>query len=142
MKRAGWVAIGLAVVVLGGSVWYWRLRLDAARHPALVVPDVTAPDSQRVRVEVLNATRTRGLARRVTFYLRGRGFDVVSIGTTSAQRDSTLVIDRSNHLLWARRVAAAMGGVAVESRPDSTLYVDVTVLVGRTWRAPPEPLRP
>ena len=92
--------------------------------------------------EVLNATRIRGLARRGTFLLRDRGFDVVAIGTSSQQSDSTLVLDRTNHPEWARRVARALGGARVEARPDSTLYVDVTVLLGRAWRPPPEPLHP
>jgi LytR cell envelope-related transcriptional attenuator len=84
----------------------------------------------------------RGLARRGTFLLRARGFDVVSIGTSAAQSDSTVVLDRTNHPVWAQRVALALGGARVEARADSTLYVDVTVLLGRTWRPPPEPLHP
>lgn len=101
-----------------------------------------APEGMRIRVEVLNATRTRGLARRATFYLRDRGFDVVEMGNASEQRDSTLVIDRSGHPEWARRVARAMGNAPVVSRPDSSRYLDVTVLIGASWRAPAEPFYP
>ncbi|OYV67499.1 MAG: hypothetical protein B7Z72_09565, partial [Gemmatimonadetes bacterium 21-71-4] len=114
----------------------------AAPGPAALVPDATAPEGARLRVEVLNATTTRGLARRATFVLRRAGFDVVLIGTAGKQQDSTVVLDRSGHPGWARRVAKALGGGRVETRPDSTFYVDVTVLLGRTWRSPPEPLRP
>ena len=130
------------VLVLGAGGWYWHARAQATHRVAAVVPDVTAPEGQRVRVEVLNATRTRGLARRATFLLRNRGFDVVVIGTSPEQNDSTVVLDRTNHPDWAQRVAEVMGGARVLSRPDSTLYVDVTVLVGHAWRAPPEPLHP
>ncbi len=136
------VALAAAAVLAGGG-WYWHARLHergtAAKAPP---PDATAPPGQRIRVQVLNATRINGLARRATYLLRNRGFDVVEIGTSGTQQDSTLVIARSDHLPWARRVADALGGARVESRPDSTLYVDVTVLLGRTWRAPPEPLHP
>jgi hypothetical protein len=104
--------------------------------------DARAPDSVRIKVEVINATRIRGLARRASMHLRDRGFDVVATGTASQPRDSTLVLDRSNHPEWARIVAKAMGGARVESRPDSSRYLDVTVLVGAGWRAPAEPFYP
>ena len=95
-----------------------------------------------MRVQVLNATAVRGLARRATMHLRDRGFDVVEMGTSAEQRDSTLVLDRSGHPEWARRVADALGGARVESRPDTSRYLDVTVLIGRSWRAPAEPFYP
>lgn len=142
--KPGRVIVGaVAVLALAGGGWYWWAR--AHETPAVAVapaPDLTAPSRDRVRVEVLNATTTRGLARRATFLLRDRGFDVVLIGTTTARQDSTVVLDRSNHPAWAQRVAAALGGARVEARPDSTFYVDVTVLLGRTWRPPAEPFRP
>lgn len=137
------LVFGSAVVLsmaVGG--WYWWARAQAGPSAGAAPPDLTAPGRDRIRVEVLNATRIRGLARRGTFVLRDRGFDVVSIGNTAQQSDSTLVLDRSNHPEWAARVARALGGARVVARPDSTLYVDVTVLLGRTWRPPPEPLHP
>ena len=133
---------GAAVLVLAAGGWYWRVRVLRAHQPERPIPDVTASAGDRIRVEVLNATKVRGLARRATFYLRDRGFDVVTIGTSPDQRDSTVVFDRTNHPQWARRVADAMGNARVEARPDSTFYVDVTVLIGRSWRPPPEPLHP
>ena len=104
--------------------------------------NVRAPDGVRVRVEVLNATTTRGLARRATFHLRDHGFDVVYTGTTTPARDSTLVLSRSGHEEWAKLVAASLGGARVESRPDSSRYLDVTVLLGGTWRPPAEAFYP
>ncbi len=101
----------------------------------LVPPDV------RIKVQVLNATRTRGLARRATTFLRDRGFDVVAVGTAQQQRDETLVLDRSNHPAWAALVGKAFGA-RVESRNDSLGYLDVTVLVGADWRPPPLPFYP
>ncbi|MDE3054572.1 MAG: LytR C-terminal domain-containing protein [Gemmatimonadota bacterium] len=142
MKARGIAAIAVAALVVAGGFWYWRHRAREAPPPAARTPDVTAPADERVRVEVLNATATRGLARAATFVLRRAGFDVVLIGTAGRQQDSTVVLDRSGHPEWAARVARALGGARVETRPDSTFYVDVTVLLGRTWRSPPEPLRP
>ena len=110
---------------------------DAPDAPRRVVPEGT-----RIRVEVLNATPTRGLARRATLYLRDLGFDVVAIGTASERRDSTLVIDRAGNGDWARLVSGALGNAPIEARPDASGYLDVTVLLGTSWTPPPEPLYP
>src|SRR6185503_17078383 len=88
------------------------------------------------KVEILNATTTRGLARRATLFLRDRGFDVVAVGTASQQRPATMVIDRSGHPEWAKLIANAMGAT-VTTRRDSSRYVDATVLVGANLPAPP-----
>lgn len=102
----------------------------------------SGPNTPRVRVQVINATRTRGLGRRAMLYLRDQGFDVVEIGTASSTRDTTLVLDRSHHPEWARNVATSLGTARVESRPDSSRYLDVTVLVGSSWRPPAQPFYP
>lgn len=136
------IAIVVLAVVLLAAVIATRSamrRTVAQREPP---PDVGAPEGQRVRVQVLNATTIRGLARRATMHLRDRGFDVLEMGTAPEQLDSTLVLDRSGHPEWAKRVADALGGARIESRPDSSRYLDVTVLIGRSWRAPSEPFYP
>jgi hypothetical protein len=113
------------------------------RRPSTNVPVVVErPRTPRVRIQVLNATKTRGLGRRAMLYLRDQGFDVVEMGTTSATRDTTLVLDRSRHPDWARSVASSLGTARVESRPDSSRYLDVTVLVGSSWRPPSQPFYP
>jgi hypothetical protein len=64
------------------------------------------------------------------------------VGTSREASDSVVVLDRSGHPDWARRVAAAMGGGRVEFRPDSSRYLDVTVLIGASWRPPAQPFNP
>ena len=145
MERRALRRIGvtlLAIVMLAAVIATRsaiRRRGDVRRQTA---PDVNAPADTRVRVQVLNATTARGLARRATLLLRDRGFDVLEVGTAPEQRDTTLVLDRSGHPEWAKRVADALGGARVESRPDSSRYLDVTVLLGRSWRAPAQPFYP
>ena len=140
LKRAG---VGVVVVLLIAGVLATRGAVRRLRNPdPPPVPDVNAPADMRVRVQVLNATTVRGLARRATLYLRDRGFDVLEIGTADEQLDSTIVLDRSGHRDRAQRVADALGGARVEARPDSSRYLDVTVLIGRTWRPPAEPFYP
>jgi hypothetical protein len=116
--------------------------LPARRGLSRAESRASGPSTPRVRVQVLNATRTRGLARRAMLYLRDQGFDVVEIGTTSATRDTTLVLDRSRHPEYARNVATSLGMARVETRPDTSRYLDVTVLIGSTWRPPAQPFYP
>ncbi len=154
--RPGWIllAAALVAVVAAAGVRVWRGR-DATAVAAAAAPGdagqsspplsdtlARAPAGARIKVQVVNATSVRGLARRATRALRDRGFDVVEVGTTAEQRDSTLVLDRSGRADWARRAARAMGGARVEARPDTSRYLDLTVLVGRAWRPPAEPLDP
>jgi len=92
------------------------------------------PRAQRVRVEVLNGAGRPGLAREATERLRDRGFDVVYFGNARGfGRDSSIVLDRVGKEETARAVAAALGITVVGSEPDSTLLLDVTVILGKDW---------
>ncbi|HKH94453.1 MAG TPA: LytR C-terminal domain-containing protein [Gemmatimonadaceae bacterium] len=138
------VASGLMLVVLSASAVVIHARREPA--PLRMTPrahsDVRAPDDVRIRVQVLNTTKTRGLARRATRLLRDRGFDVVEIGTVGPTIDTTVVLDLSGHPDWAASVAKVMAPARTRARRDSSRYLDVTVLVGSTWRPPAEPLYP
>ena len=139
MIRRGIViaSVALLVAVAGATA---SMRSRGGIRVALA-PD-RAPDGVRVRVQVLNATTTRGLARRATMLLRDHGFDVVETGTLTKTRDTTIVLDLSGHPEWARRVARALGTTRIETRPDSSRYLDIAVVLGTTWRAPAEPFDP
>lgn len=130
--------IALAALALSacGRAQHERSTRSDTAQGAIATP------TERVRVEVLNATKVHGLARRATQYLRDRGFDVVASGTSHEQRDSTLVIDRTNHPVWAGRVARAFGGARVQLAPDTARYVDITVLLGQSWHPPSQPYYP
>jgi hypothetical protein len=145
MKK-GWVAVGfvLLLAVLGAS----GVALHSRGGPTPLLASVTsrdevrAPKGARIRVQVLNTTKTRGLARRATQLLRDRGFDVVEVGTVGPTMDTTLVLDLSGHPAWAEAVAKVMAPAHTRARRDSSRYLDVTVLVGSSWRPPAEPLDP
>jgi hypothetical protein len=138
----GRLLVALAVLAaLVAALGWWGLSVTGPGRRGSG-RDARAPAGERIRVEVLNATRTRGLARRATRHLRDRGFDVVAMGNADATRDSTLVLDRAGNAEWARLVAEALGGARVESRPDTSRYLDVTVLLGASWTPPAEPFDP
>ncbi|HEX8241906.1 MAG TPA: LytR C-terminal domain-containing protein, partial [Longimicrobium sp.] len=85
-----WQTVGLfvtmlAVAALVGSlawgVWdHYRGPRAASPSPDSARTAAARPPAGRVRVQVLNATPTHGLARRATDVLRDRGFDVVETG--------------------------------------------------------------
>lgn len=143
MKIGRWIL--LALVLAGAGVFalarYGPPRMPFSSAAETELPDTMVPAGVRIKVEVLNATKVAGLARRATMFLRDRGFDVVEIGTAREQRAKTLVLDRSNHEEWARLVGRALNA-EVESRPDSTGFLDVTVLLGDDWRPPALPFYP
>jgi hypothetical protein len=142
VKIGRWIL--LALVLAGAGTFAWRRYGSGAELPfveASSEPEPLVPAGVRIKVEVLNATKVRGLARKATLYLRDRGFDVVAMGTSSEQRATTLVLDRSNHPEWAALAARAFDA-KVEARPDSSRYLDVTILVGADWRPPRLPFYP
>ena len=145
MKRLS-IALGLVLLlaVLGASGVVLHSRGEPTPLLASVTArhEVRAPEGVRIRVQVLNTTKTRGLARRATQLLRDRGFDVVEVGTVSPAMDTTLVLDLSGHPAWANAVAKVMAPAHTRARRDSSRYLDVTVLVGSSWRPPAEPLYP
>lgn len=100
-----------------------------------------APAGVRIKVEVLNGTRSRGVARRATLYLRDRGFDVVAMGNSGKAQEFTAVLDRSNHPEWAKLVGDAMRARVME-RPDTSRYLDATVLIGSDWAPPAQAFYP
>lgn len=95
-------------------------------------------DPASVRVEVLNGAGVGGLARDATHHLRGDGFDVVFFGNAGRfDHARSVAIDRIGALDRARAVAAALGIDSVTTAIDSSLMLEVTVVLGRDW--PPEP---
>lgn len=130
------LAMGLVAAFVVSIVAGLRGTSGRGRGPANV-----APGASRIRVEVLNGAGRPGLARRAMERLRARGFDVVYFGNASAfGQDSSVVLARGGRLADAAEVAKALGIPAVKSAPDSTLLLEVTVLLGDDW--PPTSHKP
>jgi hypothetical protein len=90
-----------------------------------------------IQVEVLNASGVPGIARDATGCLRDRGFDVVYYGNARTYgQDPSVVIDRVGNPSAAALIGKALGIPEVRSEPDSTLLVDITVLLGPEWTIP------
>jgi hypothetical protein len=146
MKGLGrWIALVVGLALAGYGLWHLAWgggdSGDAPRRTVARVKRIV-PESDRIRVEVLNGTGTRGLARLGTGLLRDLGFDVVSSGNASERVDSTTVLVRSGRMDWGQLAAKGLGGARVEARPDTSRYLDLTILLGPDWRPPPEPFDP
>lgn len=146
MKPRLVVALTIIAVLGVGAGTYRFLHLPDAppQSPGAVVIDERTglPEGVRIRIAVMNATSVRGLARRATQVLRDAGFDVVETGNSRTPRDSVVVIDHTGHPEWARLAALALGGARIESRADTTRFLDLTILVGSAWRPPAQPFYP
>jgi len=135
-------AAAVLVVVSSAGALVMQARHGPTPLLAALADTPHAPAGQRIRVQVLNTTKTRGLARRATRLLRDRGFDVVDIGNVSPTIDTTIVLDLSGHPAWADAAAKVMAPARTRARTDSSRYLDVTVLIGSSWRPPTEPFHP
>ncbi len=143
MKRAQTVALFLVVLLVAVLVGSMVAGLGGGGNAAAPSGRKTAADdaapAQGVRVAGLKAGGVAGAARAGTQVLRDAGYDVVfygNAGSVGGAGDSSAVIDRVGRPELAERVANALDVRRVRSEPDSTLYVDVTVVIGRDWRAP------
>jgi hypothetical protein len=128
------VLLALAVLVLVGSLTSGLAPGGAGRRLG-GLPD---GGGDRIRVEVLNAVGISGLARAATDRLRSAGYDVVYYGNAdSFGQDTSIVLDRIGDAGAARAVARAVGIDAVDASLDSTLFLDVTVILGNDWSGIP-----
>lgn len=141
MKRLGVLALFttvLAVVVLVGSMIAGLGPSEEVLPGASGGAGSVAEKSERIRVEVLNAAGVAGLARDATEKIRSAGFDVVYYGNAARfDRDSSVVLVRTGRAEAARSIAEVIDVPVVLDRPDSTLYLDVTVVIGRDWSGIP-----
>lgn len=140
LSVALFIALGLLGAFIVSAVAGWWDDEPAGTGLQAVGWGVEDPGS--VRVEVLNGAGTAGLAREATHHLRSHGFDVVFFGNAGRfDHVHSAVIDRTGDMAPARAVAAALGVDSVSTLVDTSLMLDVTVVLGRDWPPEPEPER-
>ena len=70
----------------------------------------------------------------MTEELRTAGFDVVTYGNAGAlARDSTTIFDRSGNRGAVEALSAAIDITRIEEAVDTTLYLEVTLVLGGDW---------
>ena len=134
------VALFLTLGLVGAFLVSLVARLvDRGEAGGMGAAAVAVAEPSEVRVEVLNGAGRSGIARDATDRLRSGGFDVVYFGNAPTfDRGRSVVLDRLGDVARARGVAAALGIDSVAVAVDSTLLLDVTVVLGEDW--PPVPV--
>lgn len=144
MTRGRMFMLGVLLLV-AATASVLAARRWSGRMPVTMLGDTTsAPEGQRILVEVLNSSGVAGRARRATFLLRDRGFDVVGWGNDpSGRRSETLVIDYTERPEAAERLARVLGGAQIERGRDSLQRgLDLTVRLGSAYDPPAERFHP
>jgi hypothetical protein len=126
---------GLIIVFVFAAGYLSYTFISRGANP----PAATAPQEKPqkiIQLDVLNGTRTRGVAARCMNYLRTNGFDVVEMKNYKVSNiPHSIVVDRVGNLAAARRVAAALGisdkNVVQQLNPD--YFVDVSVIIGADY---------
>jgi polyisoprenyl-teichoic acid--peptidoglycan teichoic acid transferase len=93
-------------------------------------------DALTITVEVLNGTRTAGLANRARELLQSYDFEVMAPNNAdNDQYANTVVLDRKGNLDNAKKVADIIHCTRVYAKPDPQLdqAVDVTLILGRDF---------
>ncbi|MEB3369956.1 LCP family protein [Saccharopolyspora mangrovi] len=110
----------------------------APSSPAAQPPPTSASqEAVATRVDVLNGTRTSGLASKVQDQLSGQGIEVGTVGNTS-KRSSSVVRYGPGADAAGQEVASLLGGMPTES--DSSLSSGrVQVIIGSDYDGPSGP---
>ncbi len=132
---------GLSVAGLLAA-WWLGSRSGPRAPGELDVARVFGP-GEPVTAEVLNATPRRGLGRLATRHLRRAGVDVLYFGTADGVPgglDTTeILVRRGEDSGAAVRLRRVVGAARIRLAPDTLLRVDLTILLGGTYRPPPSP---
>lgn len=98
--------------------------------------EFVAPDSLSVTVEVLNGTKTPGLATRARELLQSYDLEVMPPNNAdNDQYQNTVVLDRKGKMEDAKKVADIIRCTRIYSKPDPQMdqAVDVTVILGKDF---------
>ncbi len=92
-------------------------------------------DPSSIRVEVLNATGERHLARIVSMELRRKGFDVIHFGNADDTLDYTIIFDRkSPEKKYAKILARSIGCKRIRFEPDPQKLCEVSIIIGKDYK--------
>lgn len=128
------IAILLIFVIALGVSFIYRLRTT----PIEATPGVAKsnPDTARsIQLNILNACDVKGIANKTKNYLRARGFDVVAVGNNKTEESQTSILDRVGDRISAHKLAIALGvgDSIISERIDSSLFVRLTLVLGKDY---------
>jgi hypothetical protein len=141
-KPFSWRRVGSNGLILAFAavvaLFLWSFVDRLFLEPPVEPETMKGGKQHTIQLDVLNGSGTAKLSQRFTDYLRSRGFDVVEMGNYKDSRvERTRVIDRAGNLAAAQQVAEALGVPKdrVTQEVDRTLYLDVSVVIGKDYRS-------
>jgi hypothetical protein len=97
---------------------------------------IPAVNSRSLEVEVLDGAGNMRAAQQMTNILRAEGYDVVEMKRNNGGiEERTFIFDRSGNLDAAKKLATVLGVPPdkVFQKIDRTLYLDITVVLGKDY---------
>ncbi len=88
----------------------------------------------QIKIEIYNGSTYDGLAKKLTWYLRDNGFDIVYYGNASETIEKTIIVDRiDSSLKYAKILKNFLGGGIVKYEPDPDKLTTITILIGKDF---------
>lgn len=116
-------------------------RLNDVQKTQLAIDIYAANPILDIKVEVLNGCGEKGLAAKISDFLRIEHIDVVrSENADNFDYERTILIQRSDNLFNLKTTAKALNfdindEARVIIRPSSTADVDLTLILGKDYRS-------
>ena len=131
-KLAETFIILLVVIATVGTLYTIFFHLKHSKpEPSTVQTSVKNPEFKKVRVEVINASGIPDLARKVTLYLRDRGFDVVYYGNYRGKPvERSVIVDRVSREMKNAILVQQVTDIPItdfEKDPDKLLEVSLVL---------------
>lgn len=123
----------VVIIYLSYSI-YIKVKLDTGEE--VVQNKNKDVPSEIIQIEVLNGCGVSGLADRVTYFLRDKGFDVVNKGNyIQFDIEKTMVIDRIGNQANAKEVARELGvnPNSIITQINEDYFLDVSVILGSDY---------
>lgn len=138
--------INISILVLLGISAYFIFSLYSKPEHTTTPPETinqipestTSQFSERIQIDVRNASGVSGLAADFTDFLRKNGFDVVEMGNfETSEEELTLILDRKgNNLNNMKKIASALGvhEKNIIQQVNKELFLDATVVIGKDFK--------
>ena len=138
------LAIFSISVVIVGFIFSMGKRFNSPGEKLTMSQVNVIPPEERpipyIVIEVLNGTDVLGLARKFTNFLRQNGYDVISTGNADGSNyEKTMLITRTADVTKLREVNGTLllDSDQLFQKIDSTLQVDLTLIVGKDYQRLP-----
>lgn len=137
------IFILLIIILTSGIIYNSYNLLDLWNNKIILRENIISKDSlSTIQVNVLNGCGKKGVADKVTNYIRNLGYDVVDVGNyQNFNVKETLIIDRigtTNNIenkipfLIASQLGVEKGNVVKQI--NQSFYVNTTILIGSDFK--------